>query len=63
MEISGSGNGSLLDAVIAKQSGENQREIAVLKKAQDVQKQQGEAAVALIEAAASGLGQQVDFSA
>lgn len=63
MEVNASGNGSLLDAVIAKQAGENAREIAVLKKAQDVQKQQGEAAVALIEAAAEGIGQQVDFRA
>ncbi len=63
MEVNARGNGSLLDAVIAKQAGENAREIAVLKKAQDVQKQQGEAAVALIEAAAAGIGQQVDFRA
>lgn len=63
MEISGSSSGSLLDAVMAKQSGETNREIAVLKKMQDVQEQQGEAAVALIESATSGLGQQVDFRA
>ncbi len=63
MEISGNSSGSLLDAVMAKQAGEVNREIAVLKKGQEVQKQQGEAAVALIEAAASGLGQQVDFRA
>ena len=63
MNISGSSNGSLLDAVIAKQSGDANREIAVLKKVQDVQKQQGEAAVALIEAATGGVGQQVDFRA
>lgn len=63
MEISGNSSGSLLDAVMAKQAGEVNGEIAVLKKGQEVQKQQGEAAVALIEAAASGLGQQVDFRA
>jgi len=63
MEISGSSSGSLLDAIMAKQAGEVNREIAVLKKGQEIQKQQGEAAVALIEAAASGLGQQVDFRA
>lgn len=62
MEISSSGSGSLLDAVMAKQAGENAREMAVLKKAQDVQKQQGEAAVELIESA-TGVGQQVDFRA
>lgn len=63
MEISANSSGSLLDAVIAKQAGENAREIAVLKKAQDVQKVQGEATVALIEAATTGKGQQVDFRA
>lgn len=63
MEISASSSGSLLDAVIAKQSGDSNRDVAILKKAQDVQKQQGEAAVALIEASSSGLGQQVDFRA
>ncbi len=61
MEISGTSNASLLDAVIARQNNATEREIKVLQRAQDVQQQQGEAAVQLIEAA--GLGQTVDVRA
>ncbi len=53
MNISTNSSASLLDAVIAKQDLQNQVQTKVLKTVQDVAKAQGEAAVSLIESAAS----------
>ena len=51
--ISASSSASLLDAVIAKQDAQNQKQIKILETVQDVAKAQGEAAVELIESAGS----------
>lgn len=51
--ISARTSASLLDAVIAKQETQNQLQTKVLKTVQDIAKAQGEAAVELIESAAS----------
>jgi hypothetical protein len=49
MTINGQGSSSLLDSVLDSQSTRNDMAVAVLKKAQDVQKQQGEALVQMLE--------------
>ena len=61
MNISGSAT-TLLDSVLNAEATRVEAGVAVLKKAQDVQEQQGEAMVKLIEQAGFAPGQQ-SFSA
>lgn len=61
MNISGSAS-TLLDSVLNAEATRVEAGVAVLKKAQDVQEQQGEAMVKLIEQAGATPGQQ-SFSA
>jgi hypothetical protein len=49
--ISGGSTPSLLSALMADVTAKQNLEVALIKKSQDVQKMQGEAAVKLIEAA------------
>ena len=62
MNVSASANTSLLDSVLNAESTRVEMGVSVLKKAQDLQEQQGEAMVKLIEQAGATPGYQ-SFSA
>lgn len=51
MNVSVSGNTSLLDSVLSAESTRVEMGVSVLKKAQDLQEQQGEAMIQLLEQA------------
>lgn len=52
MTISGQSATSLLDSILKAETTRMEMSVAVLKKAQDITRQQGEATVALLEQAA-----------
>ena len=70
MTISGQAGMSLLDSILSAQSARTEAGVTMLKKAQDVEKQQGQAIVELLESAgntpsvpASPVGSQLDVYA
>jgi hypothetical protein len=52
MTISGQAGGSLLDSILNTETVRNDISVALLKKAQDVEKQQGAAVIKMLEQSA-----------